>query len=440
MSRAWPYILANMAVPLLGLTDTAVLGNFGSVEDLGAIALGAIIFNFVYWSFGFLRMGTTGFVAQADGASDTAEVRAILLRALLMALALGLALIVLRGPIASIAFTLLNAGPTVEQGAADYFAIRIWGAPATLAMFALMGVMIGLGKSRLVLVVQVVLNGLNIALDVWFAGVLKLGAVGIATGTLLAEWLALLVGLMLLVFTLLRELRDSEPFWVIARLRQWHKLRRLLVANADILIRTIALLFAFAWFTDRGAQFGVAQLAANHLLLQIIFFSAFFLDGFAYVAESLVGKAVGSGSQARFDEAVRRTTELAFATALLLALGSYLAGATIVGWLTSIDEVRAAATGLLGLAALYVVLSFGAFQLDGIFIGATRTAALRNAALVSAVGFLASDYLLQPLGVEGLWLAMILFVCYRALGLLYYFPALRQSVASRTDGDSSVVR
>ena len=189
ISKAWPIILANAAVPLLGLVDTAVIGNIGSVEDLGAIAFGALIFSFVYWSFGFLRMGTTGFTAQAAGAGDEIEVRAVLGRALLMAVGIGTLLILLQWPIRLIVFLLLDGTDAVEILASDYFRIRIWGAPATLANFALMGLLIGLGLGKSVLLVQLFLNGLNILLDVWFAAVLKLGVAGIALGTVVAEWL-----------------------------------------------------------------------------------------------------------------------------------------------------------------------------------------------------------------------------------------------------------
>ncbi|MBT8147838.1 MAG: MATE family efflux transporter, partial [Gammaproteobacteria bacterium] len=188
--QAWPLILANCSVPLLGLTDTAVLGNLGTLFDLGAIALGALIFSFVYWGFGFLRMGTTGFVAQASGARDSAEVRAVVFRSLLLAALIGVLLTALQIPLAATAFGLLSGGEQVEATARSYFEIRIWGAPATLATFVLTGVLVGLGESKKLLLVQVFLNFLNIALDIYFAGYLQMGAPGIAIGTLLAEWLA----------------------------------------------------------------------------------------------------------------------------------------------------------------------------------------------------------------------------------------------------------
>ena len=195
--KAWPIILANASVPLLGLVDTAVIGNIGSVEDLGAIAFGALIFSFVYWSFGFLRMGTTGFTAQAAGAGDETEVRAVLGRALLMSVSLGILLILLQWPIRLIAFSLLGGTESVEILASDYFQIRIWGAPATLTNFALMGLLVGLGLSKSLLLVQLFLNTLNILLDVWFAAILELGVAGIALGTVLAEWMTVFLACLL---------------------------------------------------------------------------------------------------------------------------------------------------------------------------------------------------------------------------------------------------
>ena len=197
--KAWPIILANAAVPLLGLADTAVIGNFGNLAQLGAIAFGAMIFSFIYWSFGFLRMGTTGFTAQAAGARDEAEVRATLGRALVVSVGLGLVVILLQLPLAHVALALLEGSAEVEAITRDYFTIRIWGAPATLSIFALTGCLIGLGKSRQLLLVQVFLNGLNILLDVLFAGVFGWGAQGIALGTVIAEWMAVILAAGLVI-------------------------------------------------------------------------------------------------------------------------------------------------------------------------------------------------------------------------------------------------
>lgn len=428
---AWPIILANAAVPLLGLADTAVVGNFAALEDLGAVAFGGVIFSFVYWSFGFLRMGTTGFVARADGAGDEAEVRTALWRALLLAAGIGLLLIVLQWPIRQLSLSLLGGSNAVQELTGAYFSIRIWGAPAILALFALMGILIGLGHSKTLLVLQLFLNGLNILLDIWFAGVMGLGAEGIALGTALAEWSALLFGLWLVIRLLRQRHGDHEAFFPLTRLQDLSQLRSTLSANTDIMIRTLLLVFSFAWFTRQGARFGDDVLAANHILLQFISFSAFFMDGFAFVAESLVGRAAGGGRRRRFDMAVRRTTEMAAGSALLLAALVLLFGGVAVDSLTTHEPVRQAAASWLPLAALYIAVSFAAFQLDGIFIGTSRTRQMRNASILSAGTFLLLSLLAMSVaGNTGLWGAFIIFVAARALALGWYYPALRRHVGT----------
>jgi len=429
MRQAWPLILANCSVPLLGLADTAVLGNLGTLYDLGAIALGALIFSFVYWGFGFLRMGTTGFVAQANGAGDSAEVRAVVFRSLLLAAAIGVVLTALQIPLATAAFGLLSGGDQVEATARTYFELRIWGAPATLGTFVLTGALIGLGESRKLLAVQLFLNLLNIVLDVYFAGTLQMGARGIAIGTLLAEWLAFGFALLLVWRLLVSRHKDPEPFLVPGRLSSRERLLAILSANGDIMVRTILLVFSFAWFTNQSAIHGDEVLAANHILLQLISFSAFFLDGFAFVGESLVGQATGARNLSLFDRAVRRTTELAFITAVLLAFIVLLLGRQIIAGLTDIASVQALAGGMLIYAGIYIVLSFAAFQLDGVFIGATFTVQMRNASIIAVAFFLVAWWLLASrFGVAGLWWSFIIYVCARAAALLIYYPGLRRSL------------
>ena len=428
LQKAWPIILANASVPLLGLVDTAVIGNVGSITDLGAIAFGALIFSFVYWSFGFLRMGTTGFAAQASGAGDEQEVRAVLGRALLIAVCLGMALILIKWPIGLAAFSLLDGSAPVEIVAQSYFDIRIWGAPATLSTFALMGLLIGLGKSRTLLIVQLFLNGLNILLDVWFAGILGWGASGIALGTVIAEWTTVLLAGWLVYRTLNERKLLTDVFWPKAKIMDLSALLKTASANFDIMLRTLILVFSFAFFINQSAKFGDTILASNHILLQLIAFSAFFLDGYAFVVESLVGGAIGAKRRDVFDLAVRRSTVLALVTAILLALAIVMAGHVAVMLMTDISSVRLAANQLLPFAALYVLFSFAAFQLDGIFIGASFTRQMRDAAALSIVVYLVAWWALSdPFGLQGLWGAMIIYVVARAAALLLFYPPLRRS-------------
>jgi multidrug resistance protein, MATE family len=424
---AWPFILANATTPLLGLVDTAVIGNSGTVLDLGGIALGSLIFNFLFWSFGFLRMGTTGFIAQAAGLGDETEVRAVLGRALLLGGALGLALVVLARPLDGLLMLAFHGSRDVEDVASSYFQVRLWGAPAHLATQALRGCLIGIGHSRGLLLLEIAINTLNLVLDVLFAGLLGWGAVGVGLGTALAEWLGLFFALALVVQRLRERRSDTLPFWPWERIKRRKALLAMLGANADIMLRTLLLVFGFAWFNDQSARFGDTVLAANHVLLQFIAFSAFFLDGFAYVAETLVGNAVGSGQRAAFDRAVRRTSEIAGLSAALLALGLVLGGPLAIVLLTDLGPVRASAKSHLPFAAAYVLVAVAAFQLDGIFIGATRTRAMRNAALLSTGAFVLATYVLGR-DSAGLWLAFLTFVVARAAALGLHYPALRRSI------------
>lgn len=427
---AWPIVLANSAVPLLGLVDTAVIGNTGTVAELGAIALGALIFNFLYWTFAFLRMGTTGFTAQASGAGDPAEVRAALGRALLLAGGAGVLLVLLQGVIEWGALELLGAPEGVEELTGEYFRLRIWGAPAALATFGILGTFVGLGETGALLKTQLFLNGLNAGLDVLFAAVLGWGVQGIAVGTAIAEWTALGLGMLILMRLLRRLHTDAEPFWPWSRISARVDALRTLGANADIMVRTLFLLLGFAWFTDRGARFGSEILAANHILLQIVSTTAYLLDGYAHATEVLVGRAVGGGRRADFDAAVRSAGRLAAISALLLALAVLGLGPGGIALLTDLSAVRDIAGDYLPFVALYVLLSFAAFQLDGVFIGATWTRDMRNASIVSVAIFLGATWAAADYGNAGLWTAAVLWVVARAVTLGVRVPALRGRIGS----------
>lgn len=424
---ALPLILANMATPLLGLVDTAIIGHTGKVSDLGAIALGSLVFNFVYWAFGFLRMGTTGFTAQAAGAGNYTEVRAAFGRALLLGGFIGLLLVLAQYPIIQAALWLLDGSDAVEAQVKSYWDIRIWAAPATLASYAIMGSLIGLGKTRQLLWLQLLLNITNLLLDVLFVVGFDWGVRGIALGTVIAEWSCALAGLVLVINNL--RTRD-EKFWRWTHLLNRTALLNTLHTNADIMWRTLFLLAGFAFFSNQGAGFGDTTLAANHILLQFISFSAFFLDGFAFALEALVGKAKGASNRQLFDQAIIKSTQIAAGTAALLTLAILTGGSVAIAHLTAIAGIQTEAKELLPYAAIYVLVSFAAFQLDGIFIGATRSRDMRNASLYALMIFLASSWALIPRwGNHGLWLAFVIYVIARAVALAIYMPALRRSIA-----------
>jgi len=423
---AWPIVLSNASVPLLGLADTFVIGNLGDAALIGAIAVGAMVFSFIYCGFGFLRMGTTGLVAQAAGAAHEEEVRATLARALMIAGVIGLALIFLQWPLRMAALALFDGSPAVETSAALYFKIRIWGAPATLASYAILGFFIGLQDSRTALVIQLFLNGLNILLDVIFVIGLGWGVAGVAGGTLIAEVSAALLGLALIARRL--HLRDPEHgLKRVPAALLFHRatMIKTMSVNSDIMIRTLCLIFALAWFTNQGAKSGDVVLAANAILMQFVTFSAFFLDGFAFSAESLVGKSFGARDTRELKRTVLYSTQLAVVTALLMSLTLALLGRPAIYFLTNVEEVRAAAIVFLPWAVMAPIASIWCFQLDGIFIGATRTADMRNAMAFSLAVYLAAWYALQgTFGNHGLWAALTLFYFVRAATLYRRYPAL----------------
>jgi MATE family multidrug resistance protein len=332
-----------------------------------------------------------------------------------------------------LALELLDASDEVEALTRAYYDIRIWGAPASLATFAVMGTFIGLGRTRQVLITQLFLNGLNIGLDVLFAGVLGWGVRGIALGTAIAEWSTFVLAAFLAYRILRAGHADGEAFWPWPRVLDRARAVRTLGANTDIMVRTLFLLMGFAWFTNEGARFGDVVLAANHVLLQLVAMSAYLLDGYAHATEVLVGRAVGTTDRARLDDAVRSATELAAISAAALGALVFLAGPLVVTLLTDLGSVRDAALIHLPYASVYVVLSFAAFQLDGIFVGATRTRDMRNASVLSFAAFLVTSLWLVPrAGNRGLWIAFVLYVVTRALTLAARYPALRREMVRST--------
>lgn len=427
--RVWalagPIIISNISTPLLGAVDTAVVGHLPDPAYIGGVAVGAVIFNFLYWGFGFLRMGTTGFTAQALGAGDHLELRATLGRAMLLALVLGCSLLALQMPIGWLALRLFEASDRVEALAASYYDIRIWSAPAALANYVMLGWLLGNGRTGAVLLLQVALNGVNIVLDLVFVLGLGWGVEGVALASLLAEYTALLFGLAIVA----RILRSVAGGWNRARLFDRARLIALLHVNLNILIRTLCLLAAFAYFTAQSAKLGEVLLAANTILLQLQYLMGYALDGFAHAAEILAGQALGARSRPAFKLAVRVSTAWAFATAALAGAIYLLLGKAIVGLFSDIDSVLETAWIYLPWMIISPIVSVWSFQLDGIFIGMTRTAEMRNAMILSLAIYLATCWLLiAAFGNHGLWLAFTIFMAARAVTLGCYFPRLTGAI------------
>jgi MATE family multidrug resistance protein len=429
-AQAWPIMLGQASIPLVGIVDATVIGRTGDAAALAGVALGATVISLVFWSFGFLRMGMTGLTGQAEGAGDRAEAEALLLRALVIGGVIGLLLMALSWPIVQLAFALLAGGEAVTAEAAGYATARFFGAPAALGTFAINGWLLGLGRTRAALGLQLVVNGANIALDLLLVWGFGLGATGVGIGTAGAEWIALATGLLLVGRiagggTVAMARRTSQ-----VRLLDRAALLRLFAVNRDIMIRTLALLLLFTWFANAGARLGAVSLAANHVLLQFISLAAFVLDAFAFTAESSIGQALGAQSRDQFTRAVRLTGEFSLAAGAVLALLFWMAGEAVIAFITADAAVRAEAARFLPFAALVPLVGMPSWLLDGIFIGATAGRALRSAAVVATALYLALDTALRPLGNLGVWLAFTASYLFRAAALGWYWPALLRSLQS----------
>lgn len=420
---AAPMILSNLTVPLLGMVDTAVVGHLPQPHYLGAVAVGSMIFGVVFWGFGFLRMGTTGLTAQALGALDYAEIRALLIRALLVALSFALLLLLLQGPIAALAFDLMRPSEIVEQQARLYFDIRIFSAPATLCNYVLIGWFLGLQNARLPLLLLVTVNSINMLLDVLFVQGWGLAADGVAWASLIAEYCACALGFWLVK----RQLQRYPAPWHRELIFDRVKFRAMLLLNQNIFIRTLCLMFSLAFFTAQGARMGDAILAANAVLFNFYTFMAYGLDGFAHAAEALTGKAVGQKQQQAFMQSVHSAGAWALLVSIVFALIYGFLGEAIITLLTDIEVVQSTAEQYLIWLILLPLISVWSFTLDGIFIGATRSVEMRNSMLVATiVVFIPAWYLLQPWANHGLWLAYSLFMLARAVTMAWLFVRINR--------------
>ena len=419
---AGPIILANLSVPMLGAVDTAVMGHLPDAAYLGGVAVGAVVFQVIYWGFGFLRIGTTGLVAQAYGADDQAELRAILLRSLLIAGCAGVTLWLLQSPIFTVAATLFDASAEVEGYAHAYFRIRIWSAPATLANYCLIGWFIGVRNTRAALILQLWMNGLNIILSITFVVGFKWGVEGVATATAIAEYAAIALAPVLMRGQAGAPVDLSAVF-------DTARLKRLFGLNFDIFIRTLCLIATFALFTRQGASMVDALLATNAVLMQLQHFLSFGLDGFAHAAEAMVGGAIGARDRTAFRQSIRITGQWALIVAAGYMVAYALAAPLIIALLTDIPDVRTSVGEYFIWLVISPLISVWSFMLDGIFIGATRTRDMRNSMILSFAVFLAAMSALQPiLGNHGLWAALMIFMITRAISLGYLYRGLARDV------------
>lgn len=426
---AAPMILSNISVPLLGMVDTGVTGHLGSPAYLGAVAIGATIFGFLYTGMNFLRMGTTGIAAQRFGANDNDGLRVSLGQALIVSLLIALLLIALQGPIGHFALSMIGAEPDVESYALEYFSIRIWSAPGTLANFVLIGWFLGLQNARVPLYIFLTINLTNIALDLWFVLGLGMKVDGVALASVIAEYTGVAVGLGFAA----SALRKRAGHWPFARLFNVRAYAAFFAVNANLFIRTMALMFTFAFVTAQGARLGGVVLAANAVLMNFQNLTAFALDGFAHATEALVGKAVGEKRK----DVLERSVQLALKWSLIFAVGFCLIyiviGPAMIRVLTDLPEVRSTAMQYLPWLIISPLVSVWSFLYDGVYVGATRAKEMRDIMLISAfVVFIPAWYLLQGFGNHGLWMAFTIFMASRGIGMHIWYrqrvlPALNLS-------------
>jgi len=426
---AIPLLLSNLTQPLLSTVDTILSGHLPGAEALAGVAIGGIFFNAIFWTFGFLRMGTTGLVAQAHGARDPHTLRLHFLRAMLTALAIGALILLLHRPLIDISLRLLGAGGAVRDNALTYCQIRIWSAPAALANYVILGSLLGRQRARTALALQAAINGVNVLLALGLVMRLHRGVAGIATATLCAEWVGCLLGLLLVGWN--RREANKLPDATILKWRELADgpgLRALFALNRDIFLRTLGLVAAYAWFTRTGAREGAATLAANAILLNLHMIASYGLDGFVNATEALVGESVGARRREDYHCILRASTISAFVVAALISLFYLGFGRQIVLGFSNLPEVRALALRYLPWAVVMPVIAVAGFQLDGVFIGATRARELRDSMFISFAGYwLLAVFLAPRFGNNGLWCAFLCFMILRGGNLALRLPRIEKS-------------
>jgi len=415
---ALPMIVSSITTPLLGMVDTAVMGHLDNVTYLGAVAAGATIFSVLFMGLNFLRMGTTGITAQAFGAGDTDTMRISLGQSVLAALVLATLIIALQRPLLDTALRVLSASSDVSHLTQTYFSLRVWSAPAALVNYVLIGWLIGMQNARGPLAIMLVINLTNALLDVVFVLLLGMTVDGVALATIIAEF----SGIVIAVVFVRNELASRPGKWNRSRLIDPANYRRLFHVNANLFLRTMALMFVFAFITARGARMGNVILATNALLMNFQLFQAYALDGVAYAAEALAGKAVGARDRDGLRRAVRRTLQWSLVFATLFCTAYAVAGQLIIAALTSIEDLRNSAREFLPWLIVSPLISVWSFLYDGVYVGATRA---REMMLIMAAStlliFLPTWFATTWLGNHGLWLAFTLFMLARGIGMHAWF-------------------
>src|ERR1700730_3374618 len=419
---AVPRSFSYLTQPLLSTVDTVLSGHLPGPAALGGVAVGGIFFNSVFWTFGFLRMATTGLVAQSQGAGDEDQLMHHFARALLTALLIGALILAVQKPLISAALALLGARSEVHRNAMVYCSIRIWSAPAALANYTILGYLLGRQHARTALLLQAAINVANVAVALTLVIRWHWGVAGIATATMIAEWTGCILGLGLM---LAGGARPRHVRW--SELVDGESLRRLFALNRDILLRTLSLVAAYAWFTRTGARSGNAILAANAVLINFLWIAGYGLDGFANATEALVGEAIGARRVADFRAVLKASSVSAFTVAAALSLVYLIFGRNIIALFTNQDEIRSLAAQFLPWLVVLPLVAVWSFLLDGVFIGATRAHELRDSMLISLAGYLGLAILLTAhFGDHGLWCALLAFMALRAATLALRLPAIER--------------
>lgn len=422
---AIPLIIAGISTPILGAVDTAVVGRLPNPTAIGGVAIGVLIFNTMYWLFGFLRVSTTGFTSQAIGAHDENETMLSLFRPMMIAFILGIIFILAQNIIFDLAILLLEPTNNVTRLAESYFSIRIWGAPFTLLNYVIVGWLMGLGKVQLSLIIQVVMNVMNIILDMLFVFYYGLGVSGVAYATLISEVFAFLLGGWFIFQGNKAILKKIKPTSVIST----SQFKVMFIVNRDLFLRTACLLMMTCTFTAVGSRLGEVTLACNAILLQLHYILAYFFGGFSNASSILIGKAIGANNKSQFKQAIRLSAKWGFLTAICLSMLVYLFGDFIVSIFTSINEVKEMALQYLGWIVIFPLVGFWGLHLEGIFSGATEAKDIRNTIGIALLIFLIIIWVALPVYYNnGLWFAFIMFCFARSFFLSLCLPSLERRV------------
>jgi len=419
---ALPNILSNLTIPLLGMVDLYLMGHLNSSLFMGAVALGGVIFNFIYWGFSFLRMSISGISAQSFGSGNQQEMALVLQRGLIIAVGGSILLLVLQWPLAHISFNLLEGSKSVKEIARGYFFVRIWAAPAAISLMVFSGWFLGMQNSVYPMIISVSVNIVNVLCSIFFVRGLNMEAEGVALGSVVGQYF----GLILAVYYFFRKYRWAWHFFTV-RIESLKKdFVRFMNVGRDIFIRTLGIIAVFTFFTSRSAGIGDTTLAANSVLLQFLLFFSYFLDGFAYAAEAMVGRWFGAGKKAQLKLTIRLLFQWGAAMGILFTIVYAMAGKYLLLLFTDQPDVIECGTAFLPWVIILPVVSFGSYIWDGVFIGATASVAMRNTMVIAVVFFFFLPfYLLYPiLNNHALWLGMVLFMFARGVLLTILFPRL----------------